>query len=193
MSEASPLRAPAQVIPATPESMRQAFRRLPTGVTLVTVRDEQDRPTGMTANAVASVSLDPPSVLVCINRGARTWELVRERGRFGISVLNEGQRAIAEHGAQPGLAKQLDPRWIDRRLPSDAPPAIAGALSHFDCVIEHVVEVGTHAIVVARVRGILSGGDDGPLTYFRGAYCQLDPSSDRRYEALWELFDRHGY
>jgi flavin reductase (DIM6/NTAB) family NADH-FMN oxidoreductase RutF len=147
----------------------------------------------MTANAVASVSLEPPSMLVCINLGTRTWELIRERRRFGVSILGEDKRHIAEHGARPGADKGLDARWLDQRIASDAPPAIAGALSHVTCVVDRVIEIGTHAIVVAKVEGILLGDDGAPLMYFEGAYRQLDPSPDRRYEALWELFDRHGY
>lgn len=193
MSDASRWQRPGDGLLPTPDAMKQAFRRLLTGVTLVTVRDRQDRCAGMTANAVAPVSLDPPSVLVCINCGTRTWELVREQCRFGISILNEGQRQIAEYGARPGVDKWLDSRWIDRRLASDAPPAIAGALSHLDCVVDQVLVVGTHAIVVGRVQEILMDGGNAPLMYFQGAYRQLDPSPDRRYEAFWELFDRHGY
>jgi flavin reductase (DIM6/NTAB) family NADH-FMN oxidoreductase RutF len=173
--------------------MRRAFRRLATGVTLVTVRDERDRPTGMTASAVASISLEPPSMLVCINRGTRTWALIRERRRFGVSILSEGQRYIAEHGARPGVDKVLNASWLDHRVASDGPPAIVGALSHLTCAVDQIVEVGTHAIVVAAVQGIVLGAEGAPLTYFEGAYRQLDPSPDRRYEALWELFDRHGY
>jgi 3-hydroxy-9,10-secoandrosta-1,3,5(10)-triene-9,17-dione monooxygenase reductase component len=151
--------------------MRRAFRRLVTGVPLVTVR----------------------AMLVCINRGTRTWELIRDRRRFGVSVLGQGQRHIAEHGGRPGADKGLDARWLDRRLASDAPPAIAGAVSHLTCAVDRVVEVGTHAVVVAEVQGILLGGDCAPLAYFEGAYRQLDPSPDRRYEVFWELSDRHGY
>ena len=148
MDDASASQAAVGSLPPTPERMRWAFRRLVTGVT---VRDEQDRPTGMTASAVASVSLEPPSMLVCINRGTRTWELIRERRRFGVSVLGEGQRHIAEHSARPGVDKELNARWLDCRVASDAPPAIAGALSHLTCAVDRVVEVGTPAIVVAEM------------------------------------------
>jgi flavin reductase (DIM6/NTAB) family NADH-FMN oxidoreductase RutF len=193
MDDVSASQAVVDSPPSTPERMRRAFRRLVTGVALVTVRDEQDRPMGMTASAVASVSLEPQSMLVCINRGTHTWDLIRDRRRFGVSVLDEGQRHIAEHGAQPGADKGLDVCWLDPRLASDAPPAIAGALSLLTCAVDRVAEVGTHAIVVPEVQGILLGGDGAPLAYFEGAYRQLDPSPDRRYEAFWELFDRHGY
>jgi flavin reductase (DIM6/NTAB) family NADH-FMN oxidoreductase RutF len=173
--------------------MKQALRCLPTGVTIIGFRDEQDEPAGMTANAVCSVSLEPPLVLVCLNRSSRTWPTIRARGRFGMSVLNEGQRTIAEFCARPGADKRLDPRWIDRRLGPEGPPAIAGALSHLDCAIETTLDAGTHTIVIGRVERVLLGGGGEPLAYSEGAYRQLDPSPERRVEALWDLVTRGGY
>ena len=177
----------------TPEWMRQALRSLATGVTVVTFRDERGAPSGMTASAVCSVSLEPPQVLACVNRGSRSFAAIQAARRFGVSVLNEGQRAIAEHCARPAADRRLDARWIDRRLPADAPSAIAGALCHLDCTVGVSVDAGTHAIVVGRVEKILLGDDAGPLTYFRGAYRQLDPDPEHRAEALWDLLARAGY
>jgi flavin reductase (DIM6/NTAB) family NADH-FMN oxidoreductase RutF len=184
--------APAPLAP-TPEWMRQALRSLATGVTIVTFRDEHGAPSGMTASAVCSVSLEPPQVLACVNRASRSFAAIETARRFGVSVLNEGQRAIAEFCARPAADKRLDARWIDRRLPADAPAAIAGALCHLDCAVAVSVDAGTHAIVVGRVERILLGDDAGPLTYFRGAYRQLDPDPDHQAEALWDLLARAGY
>ena len=184
--------APTPLAP-TPDSMRQALRTLATGVTIVTFRDEHGQASGMTASAVCSVSLTPPQVLACVNQASRTFAAIRAARRFGVSVLNEGQRAIAEFCARPAADKQLDARWLDRRLPADAPAAIAGALCHLDCTVGASLDAGTHAIVVGRVERILLGDDAGPLTYFKGAYRQLDPDPEHRVEALWDLLARHGY
>ena len=177
----------------TPEWMRQALRSLATGVTIITFRDEHGEAAGMTASAVCSVSLEPPQVLACVNKASRSFAAIQAARRFGVSVLNEGQRAIAEFCARPAGDKRLDARWIDRRLPAEAPSAIAGALCHLDCTVSASVDAGTHAIVVGRVEGILLGDEAGPLTYFRGAYRQLDPDPEHRVEALWDLLARHGY
>ena len=177
----------------TPESMRQALRSLPTGVTIVTFRDEQGESSGMTASAVCSVSLEPPQVLACVNRASRTFTAIEAARRFGVSVLNEGQRAIAEFCARPAADKRLDARWLDRRLAGVGPPAIAGALCHLDCTVAASVDAATHAILVGQVERLLLGDDAGPLTYFRGAYRQLDPDPEHRAEALWDLLARHGY
>jgi flavin reductase (DIM6/NTAB) family NADH-FMN oxidoreductase RutF len=185
-SATSPLRP-------TPGSMRQALRSLATGVTIITFRDERGEPAGMTASAVCSVSLEPPQVLACVNKASRSFAAIDGSRRFGVSVLNEGQRAIAEFCARPAADKRLDARWIDRRLPVDAPSAIAGALCHLDCTVSASMDAGTHAIVVGRVERILLGDDAGPLAYFRGAYRQLDADPEHRVEALWDLLARHGY
>jgi flavin reductase (DIM6/NTAB) family NADH-FMN oxidoreductase RutF len=177
----------------TPVSMRQALRTLPTAVTIITFRDERGHPAGMTASAVCSVSLEPPQVLACVNKSSRSFAAIAASGRFGVSVLNEGQRAIAEFCARPAADKRLDARWIDRRLPVEAPAAIAGALCHLDCRVGASMDAGTHAIMVGRVECVLLGDDAGPLAYFKGAYRQLDPDPEHRVEALWDLLARHGY
>jgi flavin-dependent trigonelline monooxygenase, reductase component len=186
---------PSTTVPLspTPPVMRQALRSLVTGVTVITFRDERGEPAGMTASAVCSVSLEPPQVLACVNKASRSFAAIEAAQRFGVSVLNEGQRAIAEFCARPAADKRLDARWIDHRLAVEAPSAIAGALCHLDCTVSARVDAGTHAIVVGRVQAILIGDDAGPLTYFRGAYRQLDPDPEHRVEALWDLLARHGY
>ncbi|MBI2879176.1 MAG: flavin reductase family protein [Candidatus Rokubacteria bacterium] len=179
---------------STPDAMKRALGSLPTGVTVISFADDEDRPVGMTANAVCSVSLTPPLVLACLNRSSRAWAMIERRGRFGINILGEGQRAIAEHCARPGQDKRLDPRWLERGLEPGTPAALAGALGYLDCAVDAAHPAGTHAIVVGRVRGILvEGGGGAPLAYFRGAYRQLDPSPESRAEAAWDLLARHGY
>ena len=190
MDDAASVTAP---LPPTPVSMRQALRTLATAVTIITFRDERGDPVGMTASAVCSVSLEPPQVLACVNKSSRSFAAIAASGRFGVSVLNEGQRAIAEFCARPAADKRLDARWIDRRLPVEAPSAIAGALCHLDCTVGASMDAGTHAIIVGRVECLLLGDDAEPLAYFKGAYRQLDPDPEHRVEALWDLLARHGY
>ena len=151
----------AAALAPTPDTMRQALRSLASGVTIVTFADERGQACGMTASAVCSVSLEPPQVLACVNRSARSFAAIHAAGRFGVSILNEGQRAIADFCARPAADKRLDERWLDRRLPADAPAAIAGALGHLDCAVATTVDAGSHAIVIGRVAHILLGDDAG--------------------------------
>jgi 3-hydroxy-9,10-secoandrosta-1,3,5(10)-triene-9,17-dione monooxygenase reductase component len=176
-----------------PDAMKRALGALPTGVTIITFRDDENQPAGMTANAFCSVSLSPPLILVCINRASRTAKLVLDRKQFGVSILDEGQRAIAEFCARPGYDKRLDDRWIVRELGSDGPPVVLGAMSHFNCEVDAVHEAGTHAIIVGRVRHIALGEGGEPLAYFRGAYRRLDPAPERRVEAMWDLLERSAF
>jgi flavin reductase (DIM6/NTAB) family NADH-FMN oxidoreductase RutF len=182
-----------ELVASTPDAMKQAFRSLPTGVTIISYYDQQDQPAGMTANAVCSVSIAPPLVLICVNRVSRTWSVIERRRRFGVNILSSGQRLIAEFCARPAEDKSLDPRWVEPGLEPSAPPAIAGALSYLDCIVEATYEAGTHVIVVGRVRQILLDEGGAPLAYFRGAYRQLDPSPESRVEAFWDLLVRSGY
>lgn len=182
-----------RLLTSTAETMKQAFRSLPTGVTIVSYHDEQDQPAGMTANAVCSVSVEPPLLLVCLNRSTRTWPAIDRRRRFGVSILASGQREIAEFCARPATDKRLNPRWIEPRLAPGAPPAITGALSYLDCLVEAAYEAGTHVVVIGRVRQILLSDGGEPLAYFQGAYRQLDPSPESRVEAMWDLLARIGY
>src|SRR5206468_12590296 len=181
------------LLTSTPDAMSQAFRSLATGVTIIGYHDEGDQPAGMTANAVCSVSLDPPLLLACLNRSSRAWPSIERRRRFGVSILASGQREIAEFCARPAVDKRLLPRWIDPRLEAELPPAIAGALGYVDCAVEASYEAGTHAIVVARVQRIMLGAGGEPLAYFSGAYRQLDPSPEKRAEAMWDLLVRSAY
>ena len=182
-----------RLLTSTPDAMKQAFRSLATGVTIISYYDENEQPAGMTANAVCSVSLEPPLLLTCLNRGSRAWPLIEWRRRFGVSILGNAQRDIAEFCARPASDKRLEPRWIESDGEPGAPPAIAGALSYLDCAVHTTYDAGTHVIVVGRIGGILLGDGVEPLAYFRGAYRQLDPSPEKRVEALWDLLVRSAY
>ena len=118
-----------QLLASTPEAMKQAFRSLPTGVTVISYYDEQDGPAGMTANAVCSVSIEPPLLLICVNRSGHAWSAIHQRRRFGVNILSAGQRTIAEFCARPAGEKRLEPRWVEPGLEPGAPPAITGSLS----------------------------------------------------------------
>src|SRR4051794_36527514 len=87
-----------QVRPVAPDRFRTVMGRFPTGVTVVTAMGPEG-PVGMTANAVASLSLEPLLLLVCFDNGARTLRVVREAGRFGVNVLAAGQESLARRFA----------------------------------------------------------------------------------------------
>src|SRR5271169_4265537 len=89
-----------RVMPLSPIEFRKAMGCFATGVTIITL-DLEGEVHGMTANAFASVSLDPPLVLVCVEQSARTHAHLHAKKRFGVNVLGENQRVISEYYARP--------------------------------------------------------------------------------------------
>lgn len=148
---------------------RNAMSHLPSAVTIVSVADAGG-PLGMTASSVCSVSLEPPMLLVCVDRQARIHEQIIGARAFGIDVLNEGQRDIARRFADP-LRHRFD---AEPELSPAGLPMIAGSLLHVDCSRAEVLPGGDHSIVTGVVEWIRL--DDGPpLTYFRKSYGGFAP------------------
>jgi 3-hydroxy-9,10-secoandrosta-1,3,5(10)-triene-9,17-dione monooxygenase reductase component len=142
----------------------------PTGVTIVTSRSPDASPCGMTANSVASVSLHPVLVLVCLDRSASTHGCITEGGAFAISVLSSEDEELARRFARG--------RWRDRfkgielREAVTGSPILARALAWMDCRVTEVYEAGDHSIVVGEV--VASDAREGePLVFFRGKYHRM--------------------
>ena len=142
---------------------------LPTGVTIVTAGGAQG-PAGATANAVCSLSIEPMLMLACLDRGSRTLLAVQAADRFGISVLHDGQEAIARSFATkaPVAEKWRGVAWTDR----DGVPAIDGALVWIACDLRDGVSAGDHVIVTGEVTG-LATGEGTPLVFHGGEYRPL--------------------
>jgi flavin reductase (DIM6/NTAB) family NADH-FMN oxidoreductase RutF len=156
------------------ELFRHAFRRHAASVIVVTYLDATGEPRGMTATSVCALSLDPPSLLVCIDRATRTHEEVMHRRAFGVDMLSVPQRRIGIHCARPGADKRLHEAWLDPDIPTGAPPRLKRAVAHLDCTIESALDAYTHTVVVGRVRYIwLNPLDPEPLLYHDGDYARL--------------------
>lgn len=165
-----PHRTPAPLTDA--RTFRNVVGRFATGVTVVTARhDGTDH--GMTANAVTSLSLHPPMLLVCIHRASPTGEAVRRSGTFVVNVLAEDQA---------DLARRFATRMRDKFAGVDVspgilgPPRIAGALAYLECRLDQHTEGGTHTVFMARVEHA-EGREGAPLIFFRGRYTTLAPTA----------------
>jgi flavin reductase (DIM6/NTAB) family NADH-FMN oxidoreductase RutF len=145
-----------------------AMSSLASGVVLVTSRVE-DRPWGMTVTAFASVSADPPTVLVSLRSQSATARAIAANGAFGVSILSREQTEIAELGAAPGAPKYID-SLVEHRERSSSSPAVAHALAHLDCHVVRAVEEGDHTVFFGRVQtaGRRLGG--APLIYHARSY-----------------------
>lgn len=153
----------------TPDQFRNAMTRLPTGVTIVTATGP-DGPAGATANAVTSLSLEPPLMLACLDRGSRTLTALRETGRFGISVLASGQQHLADGFSTKAehVEKWREVDYSER----DGVPLLDGAVAWIACRLHALHDGGDHEIAIGEVFDL--GGDGGdPLVFFGGTYRPL--------------------
>ncbi|MBI2323673.1 MAG: flavin reductase [Chloroflexi bacterium] len=152
-----------------PDDLRRVAGRFPTGVAVVTTTHE-GRPCGLTVNSFASVSLDPPLVLVCVSQAARAFKCIDAEGRFTVNVLAEGQDALARLFASTVSDKFAD---VAHRPSPHGDPVLDGVHAWFDC--EVVARHGggrTHTIYVARVTA-LAEGSGRPLVFHGGKYGGL--------------------
>ena len=155
----------------------EAMSRLAGGVAVVT-SSRDGRPLGTTVTAVASVSADPPTVLVSLASTASSADAIAATGRFGLSILEQSQQMVAEYCAIPGAAKFLEPFT---REPRSESPMVDGALAHLDCELVEQLEVADHTIFVGRVHKARSARSGTPLLYFHRDYHRLADPHARRH------------
>ncbi len=152
-----------------PDDFRRLLGHFATGVTVVTTRDADARPAGLTVSAFASLSLDPPLVLICVDHKAESYPALQEAGRFAVNILTAEQEEISRRFA----SRQLDKfAGIPHRAGSLGLPLLEGALAHLECTTVAAHVEGDHTIFVGRVEGgAVAAGD--PLLYYRGQYNRL--------------------
>jgi flavin reductase (DIM6/NTAB) family NADH-FMN oxidoreductase RutF len=149
-----------------PEEFKTALSRFASGVTVVTVTSE---PTlhGMTASSFASVSLEPPRILVCLDKSSRTRGLLT--GAFAVNILSVDQQAIARAFAHAG-DKPFGS--LSYELGDNGAPLLHGAIAWIECSTSSVVDGGDHDIVVGDVTACRSG-EGSPLIYYTRDYREL--------------------
>jgi flavin reductase (DIM6/NTAB) family NADH-FMN oxidoreductase RutF len=149
---------------------RKAMRQLAGGVSVITVGDGADR-TGLTATSVTSLSMEPPTLIVCINQASSSWPLLKKYGYFGVNLLGEEHQEIADRfagrGGVKGAARYDGAEW--ETLESRA-PILRHALAAIDCEVEETIIRHSHAIVIGRVAAVRAGEGPNPLMYWRGGY-----------------------
>lgn len=159
------------------EQFRLGMRSLASAVNLITAAHAGHR-YGMTATAVTSVSAEPPTLLVCINRKASTHGAIAKSGAFCINVLRAGhvEHSRAFSGAQIGEARFSPGEWT--RLATGA-PVLIDALVSFDCRVEKEIAHGTHTLFLGRVEHIVAGGKGRSLLYADGQYGKFATLGER--------------
>jgi flavin reductase len=152
------------------EAFRLGMRRLAAAVSLVTTELSGGERRGMTATAVCSVSMQPPTLLCCINRRNSTYEAILASRAFAVNVLSVDDRMLADIFAQPVSPQEKFSFGLWRRAITGA-PALESAAASFDCRVSHDVTVGTHGILFGEIQGIaVRSGAASPLLYAQGSY-----------------------
>jgi 3-hydroxy-9,10-secoandrosta-1,3,5(10)-triene-9,17-dione monooxygenase reductase component len=160
------------------DRFRQVMGRFATGVTVVTTLDD-GQPQGITVNALSSVSLKPPLVMVALDRRRFITPMVRQLGRYAVNVLGEGQQALSDcfaHAAvKPGREDFCGAAW---HAGPTGLPLIDGAIATLECTVVETFSAGDHDLFIGRVDTLDDGGDAaaavGPLLYFRRRYLRIE-------------------
>jgi Conserved protein/domain typically associated with flavoprotein oxygenases, DIM6/NTAB family len=151
------------------DEFRTALSRFASGVTVVTTRDASGHLHGITVSAFCSVSLDPPLILVCIERETGSHHAFQEAGRFVVNFLHEGQKDISNH-----FASHLDDKFsaVEYQPGISGLPVLTDSLATLECRLAHSYEGGDHTIFVGEVeRTRVKEGN--PLLYFHGNYRRI--------------------
>jgi len=162
----------------SPDEFRAAMRRLTGGVSVITAGRGAEI-SGMTVSSVSSLSADPPTLIVSVNRSASALALMKSYGFFGVSILTSDQLHIAERFAGKDGLKGADrfatSRWITG---ISGVPLLADALAAVDCEVEETIERHSHAIVIGRVLDVRVSTRLAALGYWNGQYVAIDRDED---------------
>ncbi len=146
---------------------RRVIGNFATGVAIVTCNGP-DGPTGLTTNAITSVSLEPLLLLVCFDNSSRTLPAVREARRFAVNVLRAGQEELARVFA----SKRAAPEKFEAatHMVAHGVPVLDGALAWLACDLEALHPAGDHTIGIGAITHLDADPDGEPLVWYRGKY-----------------------
>jgi flavin reductase (DIM6/NTAB) family NADH-FMN oxidoreductase RutF len=153
--------------------MRTVMGHFATGVCVISTRRGDGSPVGTTVNAVTSVSLEPPLLLVCLAHDSETLAAVRATDHFTVSILAESQRQHSDRFAAKGV--QARPQEVDFSEHEPGLPCLPDALATVACRVSATHHAGDHMIVVGEALATSNAPEDlAPLLFFRGAYSRLE-------------------
>ena len=159
-----------RVLPDT-DKFRKAWAKFATGVSVITSIEENGSVHGMAANGIASVSLDPMLVLVCVDHRRNTYRLIHDTGRFAINILNEDQDSVAEYYARPPEGRIGQPD-AEIEITDSGAARVNGSLAFMDCTVHDEVTQGDHTIFIGEVKNL--GVRDGrPLIFFESKFNKV--------------------
>jgi 3-hydroxy-9,10-secoandrosta-1,3,5(10)-triene-9,17-dione monooxygenase reductase component len=156
-----------------PVTFRDAMRRLVGGVSVITAGTGETR-TGLTVTSAHSLSVDPPTMLVCVNRVASAWPVIQRDRCFCVNILDARHQHVADRftgrDGVKGADRYRGARW--RQFFTGA-FGLGDALAVIDCAVEEVIERHSHAIIIGAVHAIHLGDGGEALVYGHGRYRTL--------------------
>ena len=150
------------------QSFKAVWRNFATGVAIVTTIESNGRVHGMTANSIASISLNPPLIMASIGHDRESNNLIKETGRFALSILSDEQQPVALYYSAP-RNPSINPPPVDFTLTTGGYGIVPDCLSFMECRTENHYEIGDHTIFIASINE-LGTSEGAPLTYYGGTY-----------------------
>lgn len=157
-------------MPVDKQEFRGVMGHFATGVTVITTRDGDGKLYGLTANAVSSVSLEPPLVLCCVDKKADSYSAFGASKVFAVNILSKEQEVLSRTFAKSGGDKFAGVGY--RHGPTGC-PLLDDVIAHLDCEVRYAFDAGDHTIFVGEPVEISMDQETDPLLYFRGGYRNL--------------------
>ena len=158
----------------TPGEFRNVIGHFASGVTVITTEAGGKRH-GTTASAVTSLALEPPMLLVCMNRESATGVAMARAGAFAVNILGEDHGELAIRFARKGDDKFEGVEIADGEC---GQPLLADAIAHVECRVTEQVVAGTHVVFIAEVEAATAQVGAPPLAYYRGRFGRLEIAED---------------
>ena len=158
-------------MPLDSDLFRSVLGRFASGVTVVTTRDAEGRDHGMTVSAFASLSLDPPLILVCIDRQASVHDALVSAEWMVVTIMSATQEPLSRRFSHLNARSRFEGIGFSRA--PHGPTILDDVLAHLECRIVQRLEGGDHSILVGEVEGA-EAREVRPLLYYRGGYAQLE-------------------
>lgn len=149
---------------------RRVMGHFATGVTVVTTHDGAGKFGGLTANSVASVSLDPALLLVCVDKKSDSYPMFAASSCFAVNILSNGQETLSRRFAKSGGDKFTG---VGFSTGVTGAPILSDTIAHVECRVKHAFDAGDHTIYVGEAVDLGVSSEQDPLLYFRGGYRNL--------------------
>lgn len=156
----------------SPLDFRETIGNFATGVTVVTTLEADGSPRGFTANAVTSLSLDPPLLLVCVDKDSDTHHTMQQDGiGFAVNILSANQEELADTFACKGGSEKFEK--VRYQAGESGAPILEDILAFVECEATERFDGGDHTVVVGKVQNAWTNADTAPLIFYRGDYRAL--------------------